>query len=402
MDLELKHWKEKFQKEKLAREEAERLLEEQLMQIEKEHCQLKKVQEISKLGSWKLDINSHLLEWSDETYKIFEIHKDKYHPLLLKDFLGVIYQEDAWPFFEAYNDKHLANHEVYSFVHRIVTKEGKIKYVQERGKTIYDEEDNPIATYGTVQDITEQITLKKKIDRSEQIIQERSKMAELGSMIGNIAHQWKQPLNVINMIANTMRFESEFEELHADKVKEYAQDIENKVQYLSDTINTFRNFLLEKKSLEIVDINERIDLAINIVELALKDNNIKLIKSIQSDEELKITIPLGELVEVLINIINNAKDILIENEIEEPWIKIQLDKVGNSALIMIEDNAGGVPLEIMPRIFEEYFTTKGLDKGTGLGLHMSKRIIEESLGGKLYVENTQHGAKFFIEIPLNS
>jgi C4-dicarboxylate-specific signal transduction histidine kinase len=108
----------------------------------------------------------------------------------------------------------------------------------------------------------------------------------------------------------------------------------------------------------------------------------------------------GELPQVIINIINNAKDILIENNIEEKWIKISLEKIDTAAVITIEDNAGGVPLDILPNIFDPYFTTKHQSIGTGLGLHMSKRIITESLKGKLYIQNSEHGAKFFIEIPL--
>lgn len=108
----------------------------------------------------------------------------------------------------------------------------------------------------------------------------------------------------------------------------------------------------------------------------------------------------GELSEVIINILNNAKDILIQKNVSEPLVKINLKKANNKAIISIEDNGGGIPENLISKIFEPYFTTKHQSQGTGLGLHMSYKIICESLHGKLYVKNSSNGAQFFIELPL--
>jgi C4-dicarboxylate-specific signal transduction histidine kinase len=115
---------------------------------------------------------------------------------------------------------------------------------------------------------------------------------------------------------------------------------------------------------------------------------------------LIIEIVEGELIQVFINILNNAKDVLIEKQIDEKWIKIEISKKDELAIVTIEDNAGGIKKEILAKIFEPYFTTKHQSQGTGLGLHMSHKIISESCSGKLFVTNTQYGAKFTIEIPL--
>ena len=131
----------------------------------------------------------------------------------------------------------------------------------------------------------------------------------------------------------------------------------------------------------------------------LKDKDINLIQNID-EESVKIKLVKGELTQVLINIINNAKDALVERHVENPWIKIELKKQKEHALITIEDNAGGIPKDILPKIFDQYFTTKDDEKGTGLGLHMSYQIINDSFKGNLYVENSPFGAKFFIDIPL--
>lgn len=111
--------------------------------------------------------------------------------------------------------------------------------------------------------------------------------------------------------------------------------------------------------------------------------------------------PVGELDEIIINIINNAKDALLENKTKDPWVKISLKFEENDVFIIIEDNAGGIPPKILPYIFDEYFTTKTEEQGTGLGLYMSYQIIKESLNGDLYCENTHSGAKFFIKLPLS-
>jgi len=178
-------------------------------------------------------------------------------------------------------------------------------------------------------------------------------------------------------------------------------NIEERTKYLSETITTFRNFLKEKKELKELILQDRINISLNIAGLALQDNGIDLNVNIDYENPIKITMVTGELDEVIINIINNARDILLEKDIKTPWVEINLKKENNKAIITIEDNGCGIPEAILPKIFNEYFTTKDEDKGTGLGLYMSYKIIKESLNGKLYAKNTQNGAKFYIELPLS-
>jgi signal transduction histidine kinase len=175
--------------------------------------------------------------------------------------------------------------------------------------------------------------------------------------------------------------------------------INDKSQYLSETINTFRDFLKEEKVLRDQVLQDNIKSAVSIVGTVLKDVNIKFIENIDYDTPINVKIVSGELPQVIINIINNAKDIILEKELVDGWVKIELEEIDKKAIISIEDNGGGIPENIIPRIFEPYFTTKHQSIGTGLGLHMSHRIITESIKGKIYVKNTQNGAKFYIEIP---
>ena len=229
----------------------------------------------------------------------------------------------------------------------------------------------------------------------------QSKMASLGDMIGNIAHQWRQPLSIISTTASGMKLEKEYSILDDEKFEYYCDTIVNKTQYLSETIDTFRNFVKDEKETRLVILQEVIATSCNIINISLQNNHIELIRDIKSVEPITLNIVAGELEQVIINIINNAKDILIECKIEKPFVKIVLEELDKNILITIEDNGGGIKKDIIEKIFEPYFTTKHQSQGTGLGLHMSYKIMTESLHGQIYVMNTSNGAKFYLEIPKN-
>ena len=230
---------------------------------------------------------------------------------------------------------------------------------------------------------------------------EQAKMASMGEMIANIAHQWRQPLNSIASFASGIKLNYELGVAQTKDIPSSMTDIIEKTKYLSETIDTFRDFIKEKKEKKEVVIQDRISRALSIVEATLKSNFITLRNNIDMDETIKITLVVGELTQVLINILNNAKDVLVEKDKECRYIELNLLHVVNEKVIItIEDNGGGIPDDILPKIFDPYFTTKHQSQGTGLGLHMSYKIITESLNGKLYAKNTEQGAKFFIELPL--
>ena len=250
------------------------------------------------------------------------------------------------------------------------------------------------------ENLEKEIEKEIKNSRSKDLqLLNQSKMASLGDMIANIAHQWRQPLSVISTTASGMKLEKEYNLLNDEKFNKYCDSIVYKTEYLSKTIDTFRNFIKEEKEKKEIVIQNSIDMALHIINTTLQNHHIKLIVDINSIDPVKINIVSGELEQVIINVINNAKDILLERFIENPFVKISLKKYNNVISIMIEDNGGGIDKAIIGKIFEPYFTTKHQSEGTGLGLHMSYKIVKESLKGNIYVENTNNGAKFFIEIP---
>ncbi len=245
------------------------------------------------------------------------------------------------------------------------------------------------------------LTLQKESQKKDELLFQQSKMAQMGQMIANISHQWRQPLSVISAAASGIKFAQDLGNLKDENITENMNAIVESSLYLSDTIDIFTNFIKEKKETKEVIIQERIDTTLNIVNSSLQNNYIKLINNIAYTKPIKITMIVGELSQVIINIINNAKDALVDNtNIKNKWIELNLIKENNKITITIEDNGGGIADDILPSIYDPYFTTKHKSQGTGLGLHMSYKIITESLGGKLYVKNTQNGAKFFIEVPL--
>jgi len=248
-----------------------------------------------------------------------------------------------------------------------------------------------------------EIKVQEEIEKNheyEKKVFDSMKMASLGDMIANIAHQWRQPLSVITSCASGLQLSKEGDMLDDDVFDKYMDTIIAQSNYLSDTINIFRDFIQEEHVFSEVVLQTEITHALQILDAVIKDNDIKLIDNIDYNDSINIRLVTGELPQVIINIINNAKDALNENKIEHKTIILNLTKQNNMAIITIEDNAGGIPEHILPKIFEPYFTTKHKSTGTGIGLYMSYDIITKHFNGKLYAQNSEQGAKFFIELPL--
>ncbi len=249
--------------------------------------------------------------------------------------------------------------------------------------------------------------LEDRVEKEVQINREKeeqlfnqSKRAQLGDMIENIAHQWRQPLSAISTSVSGIQVQKELGILTDDSLDKSIDIVLKTTNHLSETIESFRDFLSQKKEYSDFIVQDEIDKNLNILNATLKNNNIDIIKE-YTKTPLMINSIAGEISQVILNIIDNAKDILLEKNISNKQIIIAILKQNNNYVqITIEDNAGGIEKDIITKIFDPYFTTKHQSQGTGLGLHMSYKIITESLKGKLYVENTQKGAKFFIELPL--
>jgi C4-dicarboxylate-specific signal transduction histidine kinase len=233
--------------------------------------------------------------------------------------------------------------------------------------------------------------------QKDDMLLQQSKMATMGEMIGMIAHQWKQPLSNISANVSTTALKIKLGTFEQDDILNTFDSVMNQVKYMSTTVDDFKNFFQPNKLKEQIEIKKVYESSMSIISSILKVNGIKLIEKFGYTPKLN-TYP-NELLQVFLNIINNAKDALIEKNIENPQIEITTYSDEEYITIEFCDNAGGIPEDIIDTIFEPYFTTKGKE-GTGLGLHMSKVIVEKNLNGKLSVQNGNNGAKFTIKLPL--
>ncbi|MCK5295155.1 MAG: HAMP domain-containing histidine kinase, partial [Arcobacteraceae bacterium] len=218
-------------------------------------------------------------------------------------------------------------------------------------------------------------------------------------MISMIAHQWRQPLAAISSTSSGINLKAKLNKLDKDTAIELSNKISEYSQHLSGTIDDFREFFKESKKKEITTLEDIVNSTLNIVKTSVENQNIKIIKDFNCNVKLE-TYP-NEVKQVILNIIKNAEDILLENKVKSPTITISsICTVEHSKYaLIIKDNAGGIPEDVLPKIFEPYFTTKHQTTGTGIGLYMSYDIVTKHFGGKLYTKNTENGAKFYIEIP---
>jgi len=241
------------------------------------------------------------------------------------------------------------------------------------------------------QKVKEEVAKNRKKD---QHLIEHSRLIQMGEMISMIAHQWRQPLNAISAATILIDLRIKSENINTKVIQKSTENINKYIKYLSDTIDDFRDFFKPKKEMLESDFSVILNKVLSLNEYSLQKNNIKL--EINRKSILKFSSYENELVQVIINIIKNAEDILKEKQINNPTISIIIE----DNTLTIEDNAGGIDEKIIKNIFDPYFSTKGKN-GTGLGLYMSKIIIQEHCNGELFVVNTDAGAKFSIVMPLS-
>jgi len=272
---------------------------------------------------------------------------------------------------------------------------------------ILDEKGEVLNYIGIFSDITKEKEKEVLLKEKEALIYQQSKMASMGEMIENIAHQWRQPLSIISTSATGIKVQKEFGLITQEEEFAKLDAINNSAQFLSATIDDFRDFLSKEKVLSKFDLQDTISSALQLISSKLKNRNIE---TVIENEHIMINGLRNELIQVLINILNNARDALEEKDMAKKYIFIQSYEEVNFAVISIKDNGGGIPKDILGKVFEPYFTTKHKSQGTGIGLYMSDQIITNHLKGTLTATNTDYtykeknyiGACFEIRIPLNT
>jgi signal transduction histidine kinase len=253
--------------------------------------------------------------------------------------------------------------------------------------------------------------------QKEKMLIQQSKNAAMGEMIGAIAHQWRQPLNALGLIIQDIEDAHIFGQLNKDYIEDTVKRSMGQIQFMSDTIDSFRNFFRPAKNKVQFDVKEAVGGVITMFTAQLMANFIayrfgslsggtlyKDIAEVECESDTTVLSYENEFKQVVLNLMTNAKDAIIERREkglmeEEGLIKIEFCGTPEGKVIVrVSDNGGGIPPEIIDRIFEPYYTTKEQGKGTGIGLYMAKAIVEENMGGRLRAENNADGAVFTIEL----
>lgn len=277
---------------------------------------------------------------------------------------------------------------------------GAVDYVTKpfRAATILARIKTHLALSQKQQELEREVALAIEDTRQKDIaIHRQSKAAAMGEMIDAIAHQWRNPLNTINLYVIDTQFMLYHDgKKNKEKIDQNLNNIMLQIEHLNNTLNSFRDFFRPLSNLEDVTLKKLIDSTLLILQDELRKRKIEV--EVKGDLQLQICVVLNELQHVLLNLINNAKDVFAQEQTENPKINIEVKKLNPYVIeLRVSDNGGGVPQDVIEHIFEPHFTTKQKSGGTGIGLYMCTQILNK-IGAEIAVENRQKGASFSIKI----
>lgn len=321
------------------------------------------------------------------------------------NYLKMIHEDDVEPLKERIKFAIENENNFFTKVYRIKSKNGEYRWVFNRTILLKDHFGKVTKLYGYINDITRmkmtqeqlkeqvEIEVEKNVEK-DRLLAHQNKLASMGEVLGNIAHQWRQPLNNINLLIHFIR--DNFENFTKEELHESIHSAKVQIDYMSKTIDDFRNFYKPTKEKEFFNLKESIETCVNIVSAQVEIANAKL--TIEGGN-FSIHGYQSELQQVIVNILNNAAEAAIiksRNENFSPKINIKITQNDGNAKISLSNNCGEVEPEVLERMFEPYFTTKFEDRGTGIGLYMAKTIIEKNMNGKIDVRNINSGVDFVI------
>ncbi|MCM0081509.1 PAS domain S-box protein [Geomonas sp. Red32] len=365
--------------------------------------------ETAGLGIFHWDFTTDVLDWSPLAKEHYGLPAAReITPPLLRQ---ACHPEDWDHFSRALQEALAPQNGNFAAEYRTVgIADGKLRWLTSRGKVTFDQDGNPLQITGACLDIThiveaekalkdeiaERLRTVEELRKQEQLLIRQGRLAAMGEMIGNIAHQWRQPLNTLGLIVQELPrmyahelFSQEYLEASVAKAMQV-------INYMSKTIDGFRNFFGQDKEKEYFRACDVLTRTVSIVEAAFTELNMRI--EMEMDQVVEVYGYPNEFSQVILNILVNAKDAILERKVPDPKVTLHLSKEDGRAVITITDNGGGIPPDLIDKIFDPYFTTKAPDKGTGIGLFMSKTIIEKNMGGSLTVRNTADGAEFRIEV----
>lgn len=365
--------------------------EESIKKLEYSEKLFSKSQEIAKIASWDLDFSTGFLNSSLAMNQIFEIDVDE-NLNSLEDLLYYIAQEDIIRIKKSIEKAKVTA----SFNERFKVKtfHNELRYVHAIGEVIEHK------LTAVIRDITEETMIEKALIEKEEMMISQSRQVAMGDMVAMIAHQWRQPITTVTMIVNNMISALTFDEkVDKEVLFNDMNKILHQTSYLSTTIDDFRSFFNPSNEKNRVSLCDILEDTLKIINKSLESHNIKVNTTFNACKKLEIFDK--EMLQVFLVILNNAKDAIMDNKIEYGFIEIEIGASSNMVFIKFCDNAGGIPLTMLSKLGEPYLTTK-VKHGTGLGLYMSKIIIENHMDGKIQWYNKENGACIEINIPVKS
>jgi signal transduction histidine kinase len=247
------------------------------------------------------------------------------------------------------------------------------------------------------QNRTLETRLKVEVAKSSQkeiILIQQSRLAAMGEMIASIGHQWRQPLNRLSLSVKEVREALEFGEINDQYIDSFTRESMLQINHMSRTINDFRKFYRPNKEKCSFAVSESIEDALSIFSSSLKNHGIQ-VEFEYRGQQLAYGFP-NEYSQIVLNILTNARDAFVHNDISKRIVTITIDESGDNLIAVFTDNAGGIDPLILSKVFDPYFTTR--PQGTGLGLYMTRMILE-NMNGSVFVENTDNGARFSLSVP---
>jgi len=293
-----------------------------------------------------------------------------------------------------------------NYVETLTNDDGSQQIINTSKVPLHDYLGEVTGIVGVYDDITHQVNTQNELKEKEYLMLHQSKLAAMGEMIGNIAHQWRQPLTIVSSLVMSMQLKLEMDMFDEKFFNKKLSSINDSLQHMSKTIDDFREFFKPQKEKKFFNLNYIYEKIHNLIGEEFKTKNIEIKTDLQ---DIEIKGFDNELVQVLINIINNAIYAIETQEVDRKLIFLSVYKRQNNAIIEIQDNGGGIKDDIINKIFEPYFTTKHKSQGTGIGLYMSSQIIKKHMSGDMIVENVSYeyegvsysGAKFMITLPFS-
>jgi len=353
---------------------------------------LVEAQRIARVGNWAWDLSGHLQSASAECWRILgssaEVFAGSEAALL-----QLICAEDRERVRAALAGL-LSDRQTCAVEYRLRQAGGEELVVRDQRELAFDEAGRPSGTVGTLQDITEQVRLAGELREKDLLLLQQSRMAAMGEMVSYIAHEWRQPLHLVNLLVQSLGDPVQEGAGAASRRAQTVEQVTELLMHMSSTIGDFSNFFRPDMGQMPIDLKEAVGKILKFIAADLKRHQIETV--FDAEDGLIVTGYGNEFSHVLLNILNNAKEALVERGIAAPRIHIRLFKEGEKKIVTVCGNAGGIPEHIRERLFEAYFTTK--KNGTGIGLHISKIIIEKRLQGSLVVRNVDGGLEFRIEL----